>query len=116
MNRVINLGTIIGPEGPPGQSAVVGIKARGEWNSNTVFMRDDLVVCSDGNAYIALHDNIVGRYPPDNSTYWVRFIARGADGPPGPPGPFGPAGPIGPTGCAGVSFSFNNGVLNIIPN
>jgi len=101
MNKIINLGSIVGPPGPPGQHAVVQINARGEWNNSTAYMQNDFVMCTDGNAYIALHDNTMGRYPSDNPTHWTRFVARGADGPVGP---------------AGVSFSFNNGVLNIIPN
>ena len=64
-------------------------------------MRNDLVMCSDGNAYIALQDNTSGMYPPENPNYWTRFVARGAEGPQGEKGETGEQGPVGKQGSQG---------------
>ena len=101
MNRIVNLGSI---KGPPGENSIADIVARGKWDNATAYVRNDLVMCSDGNAYISLRDN-VGKYPPDSPNDWIRFVARGAVGPQGEQGETGEQGPKGEQGQSGTTVT-----------
>jgi len=91
-----------GPQGEPGQNAIAEINARGDWDASTTYMRNDLVMCSDGHAYLSRMDDNIGTYPPNFTTSWTRFVAAGAQGIQGPQGIQGEQGPQGLQGIQGV--------------
>jgi len=98
---------IAGPQGPQGIQGPPGIDAmlfnpRGPWYSNETYMKNDLVLCSNGYGYVSLLDDNIGIYPPDYTNAWTLYVARGAEGPRGPQGPEGPAGATGPAGADGA--------------
>jgi len=89
---------LVGPPGPP------GLNWKGQWNSSTAYIGNDVVFFA-GSAYAALQAN-TNVQPPRPGT-WDLLAQKGDVGAAGAPGPVGPAGqegapgPVGPRGETG---------------
>ncbi|SCJ09845.1 Collagen triple helix repeat (20 copies) [uncultured Clostridium sp.] len=119
MAQELDLGSVIGPQGPKGATGPQGptgpagakgvsMRLKGAWSSSTAYVNDgsyiDLVT-SGGNTYACKQSNT--NQVVSNSTYWELIAQKGSAGatgergPQGATGAAGAQGPIGPTGAQG---------------
>ena len=96
-----------GPEGPQGPTGATGEAGQGfnymgTWIDDNEYHAYD-VVTYEGASYVC-KNAVSGSNtpPPDDTTNWDTFAAKGADGAKGEQGAPGPQGPTGPTGATGA--------------
>lgn len=97
-----------GPEGPQGPQGATGEAGQGfnymgTWIDDNEYHPYDVAVY-EGAAYVC-KNAVSGSNtpPPDDTTNWDTFAAKGADGAKGEQGVPGPQGPTGPTGATGAT-------------
>lgn len=97
-----------GPEGPQGPTGATGETGQGfnymgTWIDDNEYHAYD-VVTYEGASYVC-KNAVSGSNtpPPDDTTNWDTFAAKGADGAKGEQGAPGPQGPTGPTGATGAT-------------
>ena len=97
-----------GPEGPQGPTGATGEAGQGfnymgTWIDDNEYHAYD-VVTYEGASYVC-KNAVSGSNtpPPDDTTNWDTFAAKGADGAKGEQGAPGPQGPTGPTGATGAT-------------
>lgn len=94
-----------GPEGPQGATgeAGQGFNYMGTWIDDNEYHPYD-VVAYEGSSFVC-KNAVSGSNtpPPDDTTNWDTFAAKGSDGAKGEQGDPGPQGPTGPTGATGAT-------------
>lgn len=94
-----------GPQGPTGATgeAGQGFNYMGTWIDDNEYHAYD-VATYEGASYVCKNP-VSGSNtpPPDDTTNWDTFAAKGADGAKGEQGAPGPQGPTGPTGATGAT-------------
>jgi hypothetical protein len=94
---------VVGPTGPAGATGPAGTYGmlwKGTYVGTSNYDPKDVVYWS-GESYIRVGTGQTINVQPDNTTYWQKVVAKGANGVAGPTGPTGPTGPQGNAGPAG---------------
>ena len=98
----VSLKGLTGNTGATGATGAAGdsISPRGNWNSNTSYVVNDLVYHAASNASYVATQNGSNRTPSSSSSYWTVVAQDGADGAKGDKGDTGLTGPQGPAGAS----------------
>ena len=109
MAQELDLGSVIGPQGPKGATGPAGAKGvsmrlKGAWSSSIAYVNDGAyidLVTSGGNTYACKQSNT--NQPVSNTTYWELIAQKGSTGAQGAKGETGATGARGPQGATGAA-------------